>query len=80
MMYDEKTDLKSVSQFAVCLRLVDGNLDANNGFIGLKNMPITDADSIAWKLKDILLRMDMKLGKFWGQCYDVSTCLVQKVK
>lgn len=64
MMYDEKTDLKSVSQFAVCLRLVDGNLDANNGFIGLKNMLTTDADSIAWKLKDILLRMDMKLGKF----------------
>ena len=56
MMYDEKTDLKSVSQFVVCLRLVDGNLDANNGFIGLKNMPTTDADSIAWKLKDILLR------------------------
>lgn len=64
MMYDEKTDLKSVSQFAVCLRLVDGNLDANNGFIGLKNMPTTDADSIAWKLKDILLWMDMKLGEF----------------
>ena len=46
IMCDETTDVKSVSEFVLCLRWVDDELEAHDEFIGLKNMPNTDADSI----------------------------------
>ena len=69
-MCDEATDVKNVSELAVCLRWVDDELEAHDEFIGLKSMPNTDADSIGRKLKDVLLRMHLKLNKCRGQCYD----------
>ena len=33
-------------------------------------MPVTDAESIVRELKDVLLRMRLKLNKCRGQCYD----------
>ena len=83
MMCDEATDVKNVFQLVVCLRWVDENLNAHYEFIGLKDMPSTDADSIVRELKDVLLRMRLKLEKCHGQCYDVTmgvpSCLEQKV-
>lgn len=70
MMCDEATDVKNVSELVVCLRWVDDNLDAHDEFIGLKNMPTTDADSIVRELKDVLLRMRLRMDKCRGQCYD----------
>ena len=70
IMCNETTDVKSVSEFVLCLRWVDDELEAHDEFIGLKNMPNTDADSIVWELKNISLRMDLKLNKRRGQCYD----------
>ena len=70
MMCDEATDVKNVYQLLVCLRWVDENLNAHDEFIGLKDMPSTDADSIVRELKDVLLRMRLKLEKCRGQCYD----------
>ena len=46
IMCDETTDVKSVSEFVLCLRWVDDGLEAHDEFIGLKNMPNTDVDSI----------------------------------
>ena len=68
MMCDEATDVKNVSQHVVCLRWVDENLNAHDEFIGLKDMPSTDADSIVRELKDVPLRMRLKLEKCRGQC------------
>ena len=68
MMCNEATDVKNVSQLVVCLRWVDENLNAHDEFIGLKDMPSTDADSIVRELKDVLLRMCLKLEKCRGQC------------
>ena len=70
MMCDEATDVKNVSQLVVCLRWVDENLNAHDEFIGLNDMPSTDADSVVRELKDVLLRMHLKLEKCRGQCYD----------
>ena len=70
MMCDEVTDVKNVSQLVVCLRWVDKNLNAHDEFIGLKDMSSTDAHSIVRELKDVLLRMRLKLEKCRGQCYD----------
>jgi hypothetical protein len=70
MMCDEATDVANVSQLVVCLRWVDNELVAHDEFIGLKDMADTSADSIVRELKDVLLRMNLKLGKCRGQCYD----------
>ena len=49
---------------------MDDELEAHDEFIGLKNMPNTDVDSIVRDLKDVLLRMHLKLNKGRGHCYD----------
>ena len=69
IMCDEATDIKNVSELVVCLRWVDNELEAPDEFIDLKNMPNTYADSIVQELKDVLLRMHLKLNKCRGQCY-----------
>ena len=69
-MCDEAADVKNVSELVVCLRWVDDKLEAHDEFIGLKNVPNTDADSIVRKIKDVLLQMHLKLNKCRGQCFD----------
>ena len=68
-MCDEATDFKNASEVVNCLRWVDNELEAHDEFVGLKNMPNTDADSIVRELKDVLLRKHLKLNKCRGQCY-----------
>ena len=70
IMCHEATDVKNASELVVCLRWVDDKLEAHDKFIGLKNMPNNDADSIGRELKDVLLQMHLKLNKCRGQCYD----------
>ena len=70
IMGDEATDISNVSQLVICLRWVDDDLVAHDEFIGLKEMPCTNADSIVNELKDVLLRMNVRLNKCCGQCYD----------
>ena len=71
IMCIEATDVKNISEFVVCLRWVDNELEAYDNFIGLKNMPNTDADSIVRRMiKDVLLRMHLKFNKCRGECHD----------
>ena len=79
LMGDEATDVSNVLQLVICLRWVDCDLGAHDKSIGLKDMPCTNADSIAAELKDVLLRMNLKLNKYRGQCYDgCSTMIVHR--
>ena len=50
--------------------MVDCDLVAHDEFIRLKDISCTNADSIVAELKDVLLRMNLKLNKCRGQCYD----------
>ena len=52
IMCDEATDVKNVSELVVCLRWVGNELEPHDEFIGLRNMPNTDADSVVQELKD----------------------------
>ena len=70
IMCNESTDVKIVSELVVCSCWVDYELEAHDEFIGLKNMLNTDVDSIVRDLKDILLRMHLKLNKGRRECYD----------
>ena len=55
IMWDEATDVKNVSELVVCLGWVDNELEVDDEFIVLKNMPNTDADSIVREFEDVLL-------------------------
>ena len=70
LMSDEATDVSNVLQLVICLRWVDCDFVAYEEFIGFKDMPSTNADSIVAELTDVLLRMNLKLNKCCGQCYD----------
>ena len=63
IMCNEATDVKNISELVVCLRWVDNEMEAHDVFIGLKNMPNIDADSIVQELEDVLRRMHLKLKK-----------------
>ena len=50
--------------------MVDCDLVAHDEFIRLKDISCTNADSIVAELKDVLLRMNLKLNKCRRPCYD----------
>ena len=60
---DKATDVSNALQLVICLRWVDCDLVAHDEFIGLKDMPCTNVDSIVTEWKDVLLRMNLKLNK-----------------
>ena len=70
LMGFEATDVSNVLQLVICLRWVDCDFVVHDEFIGFKDMPCINADSIVAELKDVLLRMNLKLNKCRGQCYD----------
>ena len=76
VMSDEATDVSNVLQLVICLRWVDRDLGAHDESIGLKDIPCTNADSIAAELKEVLLRMNLKLNKCRGQCYDGCSTMI----
>ena len=53
-----------------CIRWVDDVLQVHEEFIGLHPLPGTTSDQIVFIIKDILLRMNLKLEKSRGQCFD----------
>ena len=69
-MGDKVTDVSNVFQVAICVSWIDDDLVPNDEFIGLKDMSCANADSIVAEIKHVLLRMNLKLNKCRGKCYD----------
>ena len=70
IMADECTDCSNKEQFTINLRWVDSKLQDHTEFIGLYAMDAIDANSLAFSIKDVLLRMNLPLSNCRGQCYD----------
>lgn len=69
-MADECTDVANNEQFVICIRWVDNTLTDHEDVIGLYNVGTIDSDALVATLKDVLLRMSLKLTQCRGQCYD----------
>ena len=54
-MGDKATDVSDVSQLVICMRWVDDDVDAHDKFVGLKDMPCTNVDSIVTEIKDVCM-------------------------
>lgn len=70
IMADECTDSSNKEQFTICIRWVDDNMLDHEDFIGLYNVGTIDANCLVATIKDVLLRMNLKLADCRGQCYD----------
>ena len=60
------------------MRWVDENLIPHEEFIGLHVIPDTSADEIVAIIKDILLRMNLRIENARGQCYDGASSMSGK--
>ena len=62
----------------LCMRWVDENLIPHEEFIGLHAIPDTSVDEIVAIIKDILLRMNLRIENANGQCYDGASSMSGK--
>ena len=60
IMPDEVTDIINKEQFVICIRWVDNDLNANEDFIGLHELSVTNAETLAFILKDVVLRLGLE--------------------
>ena len=72
-MADETTDIINKEQFVICIRWVDNDL--NKDFIGLQELSVTNAETLAFILKDVVLRLELDHERLRGQCYDGCSTL-----
>ena len=70
IMADECTDIANKEQFTIIIRWVGEDLQDHEDFIGLYEVGSITADSLVRTIKDVLIRMKVKLSDCRGQCYD----------
>ena len=75
IMVDETTDMTNTEQMVFCLRYVDSNLEVHEEFIGLYSLESTSAESLVSTIKDVLLRMNLRIENCRGQCYDGASSM-----
>ena len=77
IMADETTDIIN-KEFMICIRWVDNYLNANKDFIGLHELSVTNAENLAFILKDVVLRLGLDPERLRGQCYDGCSTMMSK--
>lgn len=87
IMLDESQDVSIKEQMTVCFRYVDENFEINEDFVGLYEVPSTDADTLFNVVKDILVRFELPISNCRGMCFDgannmsgVNSGLQKKIK
>ena len=70
VMIDKATDLTNVEQVVLVIRSVNDNLTVTEDFIGLYKNESIESSSLVSIIKDVLLRMNLKLKYCRRQCYD----------
>ncbi|XP_052268522.1 zinc finger MYM-type protein 1-like [Dreissena polymorpha] len=67
---DEKTDKSNREQVVLVFRHVDEDLNVHEDFVGFHQVHSIDATTMTSVIEDTLLRMNLSLSQFRGQCYD----------
>ena len=70
MALNETTDISTNEQVVVVLRWVSQSLEVHEDFIGVYATDFIAADPLVAIIKDVVLRMNLKLENCRGQCYD----------
>ena len=75
IMADETTDASNYEQVTIVLRWVTEDFQVHEEFIGLYQVPSTDAETLTTTIKDTLTRLNLPLAKIRGQCYDGASAM-----
>ena len=78
LICDEYTDISNNEQLTICLRWINGNLEAHEDFIGFYQIPDIKAVTITNAINDALIRMQLSLNDCRGQCYDGASNMLGK--
>ena len=52
-------DISNKEQLTICIRWVDKELEAHEGFLGFYNVPDIGAETIVSAIKDVLLKLQL---------------------
>ena len=70
IMADECVDSANKEQLVLCFRYIDIDVMVHEEFIGLYQCPNITADTIVSVIQDTLLRLNLRISRCRGQCYD----------
>ena len=75
IMVDETTDKANKEQVVLVFRWVDDALTAHEEFVGLYLTDSIASKALVAVIKDVLLRMNLKIEHCRGQCYDGASSM-----
>ena len=75
---DEYTDINNQEQLTICLRWVDGTLEAHEDFLGFYLIADIASDTVVSVIKDAFIRMQLSLQNCREQCYDGASNMLGK--
>ena len=75
LMLDETTDMSNTSQAVVVLRYVTDAFDVHEEFIGMYQVPSTNAETLVATVKLALKDVNLPITKLCGQCYDGAAAM-----
>ena len=68
IMADESTDASNIEQPVICIHWVDNKMKVCEKYTGLTPVAQTNADTIVVCIKDVLLRMNIRIQDARRQC------------
>ena len=74
-MLDETTHVSNTSQAVVVLRYVTDAFDVHEEFIGMYQVPSTNAETFVVTAKLVLKDVNLPITKLRGQCYDGAAAM-----
>ena len=78
IMANETTDIINKERFVICIRWADNDLNANEDFLGLHELSVTNTETLTFILKDVVLRLGLDLDHLRVQCF--NGCRIMKDK
>ncbi|XP_062523064.1 zinc finger MYM-type protein 1-like [Corticium candelabrum] len=70
VMADETRDASNTEQVVLVIRRVTGCFEVHEEFVGMYQVPCTDAETLTAIISDVFTRMNLTFKKLRGQCYD----------
>ena len=75
LVVDETTDMANKEQVSLCLRTVDEKLNVEEDFVGFYEKSSTTFEVLVRVIKDVLLRLVVKLNRCRGHTYDSAASM-----
>ena len=75
IMVDETTDMSNKEQVVLVFRRVDNDLVPHEEFVGLYQTDSITSNALVAVIRDVLLRLNLKIECCRGQCYDGASAM-----